>query len=818
MNPLLIGDMLTTALRVVQWHIAHRMDSVAHAILRELFSTAASAEEFDRILHAWQSLGPPLMKVPAREELRKLPDLALDLFSTGHRLQAVRVLGSALLLLPALSEDLQIAARRGYRQAEAPVRNAESHAAAQELSDLGSSLIAAGSPLGIPLVGDAIRIGGREVVSLSDLISRAANLETAHRVTLPAEDADAILSVADALAKADRSESGNRLIALVAGAGGSRYWLKAVAPYAAVLPAGQLELGRLIHEKGYTGEAINLLRDMRAGSNPKSAKPPGLGFRSFDGGADIQLESIAPKPFFYFRLEGDGASRDQVLWDADFDLLFNYGTVTDAIASLPAEKAEALATGTHELTLMIAPSGFTLRDNVAGRATRIENGVLADPPRFRLKSPAKGTLTDPSAAGITVHLFLNMAPFYTTFLGVKLVDKLTGTPASPQKVDMEITDLQNAKAEPRQAILFIAREADAWNVHWRIEGSMPASRKVTQVSAAMLDDAYEKEISPLIMKIAENQLWKGIRSDLRLAKSAPVVKEAEDCMGLAMSAGWKLYNTLVADPVFKEGLELLNALPDGAKITVITDDVVFPWELIYPVKYSALNPKKAGHSPTRFWGARFQIESLMHSGAVSEKQPAQRIQPHPYMVTMGFNDSIDEDWKPRGILPVDLQKQYGSSLAPHSSVAASWDEIVEIFTEPIDASMIYVFCHGAATKLEFDKSKTRISPDEVSDAEYPNWPIVFLNACEAGDVNPLTVTTFRKVFREKKAAGLIAPSFSVPTLFAAYFGTKIIEEYTKGVPIGSALLQQRMALLSDNNPLGLWYSLQCPLDVQANIQ
>jgi hypothetical protein len=75
--------------------------------------------------------------------------------------------------------------------------------------------------------------------------------------------------------------------------------------------------------------------------------------------------------------------------------------------------------------------------------------------------------------------------------------------------------------------------------------------------------------------------------------------------------------------------------------------------------------------------------------------------------------------------------------------------------------------------------------------------------------------SFRTEFRKKGAAGLLAPSFPIPTLFAAVFAKHVLDQYELRRPIGEILLDLRGDLLARGNPLGLWYSLQCPLDVRA---
>ncbi len=62
---------------------------------------------------------------------------------------------------------------------------------------------------------------------------------------------------------------------------------------------------------------------------------------------------------------------------------------------------------------------------------------------------------------------------------------------------------------------------------------------------------------------------------------------------------------------------------------------------------------------------------------------------------------------------------------------------------------------------------------------------------------------------------MIATSFTIPTRFAAAFGAKILDGYLAETPIGEVLLSARKELINNNIPLGLFYTLQCPLDVLA---
>ena len=186
---------------------------------------------------------------------------------------------------------------------------------------------------------------------------------------------------------------------------------------------------------------------------------------------------------------------------------------------------------------------------------------------------------------------------------------------------------------------------------------------------------------------------------------------------------------------------------------------------------------------------------------------------------MGMNEGIDQEENAYSFLPVKFQKEYcTATLRDRGKYLQNYQEIRAVFEDPYPASLIYFFCHGSEKELKFgDDANATLGPNsvKVDGARYPGWPIIFLNACSAGDVSPLSFVSFRTKFRKKGAAGLVAPSFAIPTLFAAAFAKNVLDQYAVRLPIGQIMLDLRRELLKKDNPLGLWYSLQCPLDVRA---
>jgi hypothetical protein len=281
-----------------------------------------------------------------------------------------------------------------------------------------------------------------------------------------------------------------------------------------------------------------------------------------------------------------------------------------------------------------------------------------------------------------------------------------------------------------------------------------------------------------------------------------------------MAVGSKLYGAFTNDPLFRKAFDLIEKLPQGAKITVKTNAEAFPWELFYPKLYDGDGPPE-NYQPSLFWGRRFQIEQLLYVCTDEEKLPPQRDQPGKLYVSMGLNETIDQDWEKYSPRPVMLQKEYcDSTLKNRGEHFEKQADILRIFREQYATTFVYAFCHGDRNLLRFEE-KGGVDPQMIWPKQYPNWPLVFLNACSAGNVSPLAFDSFRTSFRAKKAAGLIAPSFPVPTLFAALFGKAVLAEYVERRAIGDILFDLRGRLLDNDNPLGLLYTLQCPLDVKA---
>ena len=522
-----------------------------------------------------------------------------------------------------------------------------------------------------------------------------------------------------------------------------------------------------------------------------------------------------PPSEFYFALEGEGVRGDQVLWDALIDLVFNYAPPPpEVLAKLKGDKLEETVKTDAELGLDVVPKGLALTDGNAQRTVQFKDGkMVGDPPRFSLQAPPRNETTNPADWGVYVFFSRNRAQLYSHFIPIRLVDQFAEGVGGNLVVDLDLAQVGRSRPEPRDATVSVSKDGGNWRIHWDIDGYQSRSR-LTKVDTAALKDFLDELKQP--KEIATALVWTTLNEKLEVAANAASADAVRECMQKTMTTGWQLYDYLRNDPIVNEALQLIEKLPPGSKIAFLMEEMAFPWELIYPAWHDG---ERGDYKPDLFWGRRFQIESLLFPDSEADKLPEERQQAGALFVSMGMNEGIDQEENAYPFLPVKFQKEYcTATLRDRGKYLQNYQEIRAVFEDPYPASLIYFFCHGSEKELKFgDDANATLGPNsvKVDGARYPGWPIIFLNACSAGDVSPLSFVSFRTKFRKKGAAGLVAPSFAIPTLFAAAFAKNVLDQYAVRLPIGQIMLDLRRELLKKDNPLGLWYSLQCPLDVRA---
>jgi len=542
-----------------------------------------------------------------------------------------------------------------------------------------------------------------------------------------------------------------------------------------------------------------------------------------EAATDRGTEAPAPLgPTFFFELRGERegiAKGDEVVWGEKFDLLFRYGLLPEhALAGVRGERFKRVVSGEVVLGVEVIPKGLKVRDRIF-RLVRFVDGKMVDEPAvFAMEAPSRGEDKESGPRGVYVNFTILGAVIYGRFFEIKLVDKLSDGPRAPPIIDLDLQEVSGTKIEhPRVARLTIRAKGGGWEI---FGGKAPdydefMGESTGIVNEASVEQAY-KEFVDDFKAVASDSAWKSMKPSLDVGKDQEQALLA--AMKKTMAAGNKLYSRLEKDAVFKQVLDFIENLPEGSRITIKTDKAVFPWELFYRHTYVDGKPPE-NFKPEDFWGQRYLIETVMLPTRKGEKPP--RRQEGKLRITMGMNATIDttSPWAERDPpRPVKVQADYfEATLKDRGDYFSGYDDISnQIIAKAASGTLIYFFCHGAAKELEFDASKQKVTPDHVRvGPPYPGSPVVFINACDAADISPLTLSDFRTEFGRRNAAGVIAPSFPVPTMFAAVFAKAFLEAYLKQQPVGEILFNLRRELVKKNNPLGLWYSLQCPVDVTA---
>ena len=273
-----------------------------------------------------------------------------------------------------------------------------------------------------------------------------------------------------------------------------------------------------------------------------------------------------------------------------------------------------------------------------------------------------------------------------------------------------------------------------------------------------------------------------------------------------------------------------NAM-QGAVLNFSTDNTFVPWELLYP-KHRSKNMEPAARAQPvdggAFWGARFAIETEMRGIGSALKVRDEHIARAP-KVTMNLNPSISIKGVPAASQPIEVQKSWGAALQ-HLGVVDAINDTCEKIMPVVrgaagDATFIYVYCHGNAPdalsgvdELLLLGTPCELAPRDLRKLpDYVGAPIVFLNSCKAGVSSPLNFSGFLKEYRNRNALGMIATSYSVPIAFGAAFGREVVQAYlSREGSLAAAMLDLRRAhLLGNGDPVPLFYTLQCRLDVSA---
>lgn len=271
---------------------------------------------------------------------------------------------------------------------------------------------------------------------------------------------------------------------------------------------------------------------------------------------------------------------------------------------------------------------------------------------------------------------------------------------------------------------------------------------------------------------------------------------------------------------------LEEALAAGPQIiSVHSDDLFVPWSMLYTPVGGQDVPESAddGWGMAGFWGYRHLVEHCFSRVATFDA----RIHAPHGRPTVGLNldPRVDEHFPPTPFVAAMIE-----FFARHGETAirTSRKELQAALTSPDFAEQILYFgCHGlvggTANGDGLGEPWLSLADDEpirytdllawLTPAPLPASPVVFVNACQGGQMYSRFYPSFGVALLAGGANCLVGPQIDLPRAFAREYSRRFFESLLAGDRIGdiSRNLAREFAD-TYHNPLGLIFSIYRGLD------
>lgn len=568
--------------------------------------------------------------------------------------------------------------------------------------------------------------------------------------------------------------------------------------------------------------------------------------------ADSLQPSEQASDEFHFVLDGDHVRGATMVEHTQADLHFRYEVPSsDVLARVGHAALESARKTDLDIELQLTPSGAITIDGHRRQVARLRGGRLSGPVSFRLLAgAAPEVLVDgPIEHGVHVDFVVQGETVHQVMLAIQVQPSAArGLPepaeAAVSSVSVGATPAQLVEAAaltppPRHHVrLSLSVDASGLRVEldhlvdgaddWSDLASVPALDSAALAALAL-------EVRAPLAKSYKVQAAAWQRFDGSVAAGDTAVHDAlAHALECAAAAGAGLNRALRQDPSLARLLDHIEQkVPDGAVMTVTTDKVFLPWELMTPQHWAlGMTPAQRAKTPAidtqRFWGARFAIETKPRGVAVGERRLV-HLGARPRRVSVNLNPGIAMPGLPTPQQPIEVHKAWAAQLKGRDQLEGTVNEACRPVREVLQdgqhhASLVYLYCHGQSANpfggtdelLELDEECALMPPDLIGDTTYAAAPVIFLNACQSGNISPLAYSSFLKEFCRRGAIGLIATTHSVPITFGAHFGPELVGRYLDCQGSLAATLQAlRREHLRRGNPVPLFYTLQCQLAFPA---
>ena len=264
----------------------------------------------------------------------------------------------------------------------------------------------------------------------------------------------------------------------------------------------------------------------------------------------------------------------------------------------------------------------------------------------------------------------------------------------------------------------------------------------------------------------------------------------------------------------------------GFHMQVLGEGFPIPWAALY------LTPRWDENALDWqcFLGMKHVIEQMPMGGYGCDTRIV--CVPPGLAVALNLNQHIDQQ---TGTSVVADQAQYWQSRAAGNPVLSlrtcttSAQLIAALNNAESSDQLIYFYCHAQSVGLVGggpDASTLAMGNNDIvtlgtlknmapTDVVLKGAPLVFINACESGNLSPSFYSGFVPYFMSKGARGVIGTECKMPVLFGAAWAESFFDDFLQGMTLGELVLMKRRDFyLNHNNLLGLLYGVHCNIDTQ----
>jgi hypothetical protein len=302
-------------------------------------------------------------------------------------------------------------------------------------------------------------------------------------------------------------------------------------------------------------------------------------------------------------------------------------------------------------------------------------------------------------------------------------------------------------------------------------------------------------------------------------------------------AGHRLFTEifLQGDPHLREIGEIIAA---GARrsrlvLTVHSEDFFVPWPMLYTHPgLGDLAVDGSNWQPEGFWGSRHIIE---HNTDRYASADVIRLEGGQLSVSLNVDDRLDQRNATPSVKPMIEFFERSPLVRAADVVYTKREASVAMGLRPYPYQICYFCCHGVSTgheRMPATIAKLELSddpPQPITPSDIKYWfrdrtegmesePVVFINACESGQMASLFYHGFAPELLKRKAKCVIGSQIDIPVVFAPEYAKLFFNAFFSGRPIGGIIRDLAWKFLHEHkNPLGLTYSLYRGADAYLNV-